>query len=68
MKLAPEHRRGSATGTFFLLFDLGYGIGSYVMGMIASMTDYRMMYVVAALVPVLSAALYYVLHHRPEPK
>ncbi|OAS23884.1 MFS transporter [Paenibacillus oryzisoli] len=68
MKLAPEHRRGSATGTFFLLFDLGYGIGSYVMGMIASVSDYRMMYVVAGLVPLLSAALYYVLHHRPRSK
>ncbi|WP_208607639.1 MFS transporter [Paenibacillus pectinilyticus] len=68
MKLAPEHRRGSATGTFFLLFDLGYGIGSYVMGFIASVADYRMMYVVAGLVPLLSAALYYVLHHRPRAK
>lgn len=68
MKLAPEHRRGSATGTFFLLFDLGYGLGSYVMGMIASISDYRMMYVVAGLVPLLSAALYYVLHHRPRAK
>lgn len=68
MKLAPEHRRGSATGTFFLLFDLGYGLGSYVMGMIASLSDYRMMYVVAGLVPILSVALYYVLHHRPQAK
>lgn len=68
MKLAPEHRRGSATGTFFLLFDLGYGLGSYVMGMIASLSDYRMMYVVAGLVPILSVALYYVLHHRPRAK
>ncbi|WP_168118997.1 MFS transporter [Paenibacillus sp. HB172176] len=66
MKLAPEHRRGNATGTFFLLFDLGYGIGSYFMGFIAAYTDYRMMYVVAAFVPMLSAALYYLLHHRKQ--
>jgi len=68
MKLAPVHRRGSAAGTFFLLFDLGYGLGSYFMGLIASITDYRMMYVVAGLIPLLSAALYYVLHHRPRAK
>lgn len=68
MKLSPEHRRGSAAGTFFLLFDLGYGLGSYGMGMIASMSNYHMMYVVAGFIPLLSAALYYVLHHRPRAK
>ncbi|QAY67266.1 MFS transporter [Paenibacillus protaetiae] len=68
MKLAPEHRRGSATGTFFLMFDLGYGFGSYFMGLIASFTDYRVMYVVAGIVPMLSALGYYVLHHRRQSK
>ncbi|QHW32735.1 MFS transporter [Paenibacillus rhizovicinus] len=66
MKLAPEHRRGSATGTFFLMFDLGYGIGSYIMGLIASYTDYRMMYVVAGIVPIASVVGYYLLHHRKQ--
>lgn len=47
LKLAAKDRRGSANGTFFLLFDLGYGAGSYFMGLIASYTDYRMMYEVA---------------------
>lgn len=64
VKLSPEHRRGSATGTFFLLFDLGYGLGSYFMGMIASFTDYRMMYAAAGLTALLSVVFYYVLHHR----
>jgi MFS family permease len=68
MKLAPEHRRGSATGTFFLLFDLGYGLGSYFMGLISSFTDYRMMYVVAGIITLLSAIGYYLLHHRPRAK
>ncbi|MDQ8735029.1 MFS transporter [Paenibacillus sp. LHD-38] len=68
LKLAPEHRRGSAAGTFFLLFDLGYGLGSYFMGLIASFTDYRMMYVVAGLITLLSVAAYYLLHHRPRAK
>ncbi|MEC0094098.1 MFS transporter [Paenibacillus macquariensis] len=40
----PEHRRGIANATFFLLFDFGYGVGSYFMGLIASFTNYRMMY------------------------
>lgn len=64
IKLSPEHRRGSANGTFFLMFDLGYGLGSYFMGMIASFTDYRMMYLVAGFIAVICAVGYYMLHHR----
>ncbi|MFC5648825.1 MFS transporter [Paenibacillus solisilvae] len=66
MKLASGHRRGAAIGTFFLSFDLGYGLGSYFMGLIASFTDYRMMYVVAGLITLLSVAVYYLLHHRHQ--
>jgi MFS family permease len=68
IKLSPAHRRGSATGTFFLLFDLGYGFGSYFMGMIASFTDYRVMYGGAGVVALLSAVSYYILHHRRQAK
>ncbi|SFB56618.1 Predicted arabinose efflux permease, MFS family [Cohnella sp. OV330] len=64
IKLAPEHRRGSATGTFFLMFDLGYGVGSYFMGMIASVSDYRMMYAGAGSIALLSVLFYVLLHHR----
>ncbi|MDI4649859.1 MFS transporter [Cohnella hashimotonis] len=64
IKLAPEHRRGSATGTFFLMFDLGYGVGSYVMGVIASVSDYRMMYAGAGSIALLSVLFYVMLHHR----
>jgi MFS family permease len=68
IKLAPGHRRGAAMGTFFLLFDLGYGLGSYFMGLIASFSDYRMMYVVAGFITLLSVSAYYLLHHRSRAK
>ncbi|WP_219835010.1 MFS transporter [Paenibacillus sp. R14(2021)] len=68
LKLSPPHRKGKATGTFFLLFETGYGIGSYMMGVIASYTDYRMMYASAAVIAVLCAAVYYQLYHRPGEK
>lgn len=57
-------RRGVATGTFFLCFDFGYGIGSYVFGLIASATNYRVMFLVACCVVFLSAFIYYMMHHR----
>ncbi|TXK78370.1 MFS transporter [Paenibacillus sp. N3.4] len=61
---SPVHRRGLATGTFYLLFDSGYGLGSYVLGAVASKSDYHTMYFVAGLVVACSAILYYFLHHR----
>ncbi|WP_276203350.1 MFS transporter [Cohnella thermotolerans] len=64
LRSAPGGRSGLATGTFFLLFDLGYGIGSYALGIVAEHVDYAAMYRLAALIVLLSAAVYYVLHHR----
>ncbi|MBB6669750.1 MFS transporter [Cohnella nanjingensis] len=63
IRSAPA-RSGLATGTFFLLFDLGYGIGSYVLGVVAEHTHYHKMYLIAALLVILTAVLYYALHHR----
>jgi len=68
VKLSPKHRRGVATATFFLFFDLGYGFGSYFMGLIASFVDYRMMYATAGIITLLSVILYYLFHHRPQAK
>ncbi|MBO9608186.1 MAG: MFS transporter [Paenibacillaceae bacterium] len=61
---SPAHRRGLATGTFFLFFDSGYGIGSSVLGVVAAHTSYRDMYVLAALIVFASSGVYYLLHHR----
>ncbi|UKS27215.1 MFS transporter [Paenibacillus sp. HWE-109] len=64
IQAAPAHRRGLATGTYYLLFDVGYGIGSYILGTIASKTNYHTMYFVAGLVVACSSILYYGLYHR----
>lgn len=68
MTLSPAHHRGLAIGTFFLLFDSGYAVGSYSMGLVASLTNYRTMYVCAGLTILVSVAVYYLLHHRPKAK
>ncbi len=68
VKLSPIHRRGIATATFLLFFDLGYGVGSYFMGLIASIINYSMMYMVAGIITLLSVSLYYLFHHRPQAK
>lgn len=64
MKLSPNHRTGAANGTFFLLFDLGYGLGSYMMGFISSHSDYRTMFVVSGVVSLAGVIVYYFIHHK----
>lgn len=59
---APVHRRALATGTYFVLFDLGFGLGSYILGIIAAHTDYRTMYLTAGTISVLALILYFLLH------
>lgn len=49
---AGPSRRGMATGTFLSFYDLGIGLGSVVLGMIAQSTSYAMMYRWSALVPI----------------
>jgi len=68
VKVSPLHRRGIATATFLLFFDLGYGFGSYFMGLIASIVNYSTMYAVAGIITLLSVILYYLFHHRPQAK
>lgn len=61
---APKHRAGLATGTFFVLFDAGYGVGSYALGIVAASAGYHGMYLVAGLVVAATAVVYYTLVHR----
>jgi MFS family permease len=61
---APRDRAGLATGTFFLLFDAGYGIGSYVLGVVAASSGYAGAYLVGGLVSLGMAGLYYLLVNR----
>ena len=54
----PVERIGAATATFFLMCDLGYGIGSYLLGIFAAATDYRMMFIGSASVSFISLLVY----------
>ncbi|MNJ33213.1 Purine efflux pump PbuE [compost metagenome] len=65
---APINRSSLATGTFFVFFDAGYGIGSYVLGVIASNSSYGHMYFIGAIIVAFVIVLYYTLHHRRQGK
>lgn len=66
VQAAPPHRRGVGTSTFFVLFDVGYGIGAYVLGMVAAKAGYSWMYAVGGLVSATMVIVYYVMHHRAK--
>lgn len=64
LQSAPRERVGLATSTFFIFFDSGVGIGSVLLGSIATATSNRTMYWAAAVIVVIAAAVYFALLHR----
>lgn len=64
---APSHRRGSATATYFSFFDSGLGIGSFVLGIVASQSSYANMYVISAIIAAFTLLIYYGFHGRKQP-
>jgi len=62
----PKSRSGPATVTFFLLSDFGYGAGSYFLGLTASLSNYRMMYICSGVVAILSIFFYWQYFHKKQ--
>ncbi|GGO01482.1 MFS transporter [Saccharibacillus kuerlensis] len=63
---SPPHRSGLATGTYFVFFDLGYGLGSYLLGLVAASFSYSAMYLTGGICALLALAAYFGLYHRGE--
>jgi predicted MFS family arabinose efflux permease len=64
LRSSSPQRRGLATSTFFLFFDMGAGIGSITLGVIASNYGERSMYLISAGIVAISLLLYYGLYNR----
>ncbi|MBP1931390.1 MFS transporter [Ammoniphilus resinae] len=60
----PPARSGLATGTFFLFYDIGIGVGASILGTIASVTNYQEMYLISAVLVAVTALVYYAVYHR----
>jgi len=56
-RVAPS-RRGAANATFYSAFDLGIGLGSMILGIIAKLTSYGMMYRISIALLLLYLVLY----------
>ena len=66
IRLSPPENAGSATATFFLFYDGGFGLGAFVLAFIASVLGYAKMYMLVSVLVLLSLLLYYYLFHRKQ--
>lgn len=55
VKVTEPHRFGLATSTYFILLDIGLGIGPYLLGLVEPHTTYRNLFL--AMVPIIIVAL-----------
>lgn len=67
IKSTEPHRYGLATSTYFILLDIGLGVGPYLLGLIEPHTTYRMLFLAMVPVILLALVLYYFIVHRKQP-
>jgi MFS family permease len=60
----PADRRGAATGTYFVAFDMGFGVGAVVWGLVVQASGYRGMYLTTLVPLTLAGAIYFWLEGR----
>lgn len=51
-------RVGVALSTYFVGLDLGIGVGPYVLGVLRNFVDFKQMYLIVAVLPIMCAILY----------
>ncbi|MFT9314492.1 MFS transporter, partial [Leuconostoc pseudomesenteroides] len=68
LKLVTSHRIGIALSTYFIGLDLGLGVGPYVLGALHNALSFRELYLVSAVIPIVSAILYLLFYHPNKTK
>ena len=68
LKLVTRHRIGIALSTYFIGLDLGLGVGPYVLGALHNALSFRELYLVSAVIPIVSAILYLLFYHPNKTK
>ncbi len=66
IKVTPNERLGLATSTYFILYDLGLGVGPYFLGFFAPTMGYSAIFLAMVFVILLSIVLYYYLYGKHE--
>ncbi|MET1153002.1 MFS transporter [Arthrobacter sp.] len=66
--LVPERRFGTALATYYLMLDIGTGLGPVLLGLLVPLTGFSGMYVWLAGLMVAGVPLYYLVHGRAARK
>lgn len=61
---AEPSRAGTASATFFLLYDIGIGLGSFVFGMFSSNFGFKYTYILAAVIAIICLTNYFFNIHK----
>lgn len=61
---SPAHRYGVTTSTYAAIVDLGSGLGPSVLGLLLSFSGFRSMYLVCALIGIVSFLMYWAIEGR----
>ncbi|MFF2793611.1 MFS transporter [Lysinibacillus xylanilyticus] len=68
IKVTPNERLGLATSTYFILYDLGLGVGPYFLGFFVPTSGYSAIFFAMVFVILVSIVLYYFLYGKYEYK
>ncbi|WRP06028.1 MFS transporter [Rossellomorea aquimaris] len=60
IQAAPKRRTGHATATFFIFYDLGIAVGSFVLGVVSSQFGFSALYLICSGVIFVTIAVYHV--------
>lgn len=64
IKLCPPERRGAANATYYATLDIGFGLGSFVWGLVSQMYGFTAVFLICAVCIALSFVIYYLVLHR----
>ncbi|MBT2637482.1 MFS transporter [Bacillus sp. ISL-39] len=66
IKMTPPHRMGLATSTFFIMMDIGIGVGPFLLGYMVPDYGYRGLYLAMVPLIIVGVFTYYALHGKKE--
>jgi len=61
---APQERAGTASASFFLMYDIGIGLGAFVLGIISARIGFSNMYIIASFIAILSLVTYILVNKK----
>ncbi|WP_163103138.1 MFS transporter [Peribacillus alkalitolerans] len=64
IQMSSPKRRGVATATYFSIFDIGFGLGSFLVGVVATSVGISTLYLYGSILVLLGILIYYTLHGK----